>query len=75
MMMMMLPSQQGGRELGIPSPSIAAGGGGGGGDGDIKEKLNTSGTTEQCTDCSTDNENKSSNHSSLLCSVIYLDML
>lgn len=61
MMMMMLPSQQGVRDLGIPPPSISAGDSDvGGGDGDIKGKLNTSGTTQQCTDCcSSENDNKS----------------
>ena len=65
-MMMMLPAQQGVRDLGIPPPSISTGDSDGGG-GDIKENLNTSGTTEQCRDCSSDSNNKSSNHSSLLC--------
>ena len=48
MTMMMLPAQQGVRRLGIPPPSISEGDGGDDFGGDIKEKLNTSGTSEQC---------------------------
>ena len=45
MMMMMLPSQRGVRDLGFPSPSISVAVSDGGG-GDTKEKLNSAQTLQ-----------------------------